>query len=160
MAKSPPKKPKDPAKPTRSKANRPDSPAVPQALADILNPALNKGTAGLGSGTGGSSTLQPPADNSWDRRSGNAAEHRARKSTRGFEEARQADYSASPITGIDPALAQELGLEAEDDASPAPRPAEAGDAKGLDKYRLPKADLPTGPGGLSSMGVAATAESL
>ena len=28
------------------------------------------------------------------------------------------------------------------------------------KYRLPRADLPTGPGGLASMGVAATAESL
>lgn len=138
MAKSPPKKPKDPAKPTRSKANRPDSPAVPHALADILNPALNKGTAGLGSGTG----LEPPPDNSWDRRSGNAAEHRARKSTQGFEETPQANYSASPITGLDPALAEELGLS------------------DTLKYRLPKADLPTGPGGLSSMGVAATAESL
>ncbi|MBS0532881.1 MAG: excinuclease ABC subunit UvrB [Proteobacteria bacterium] len=161
MAKSPPRKPgKDPAKPTRAKANRPDSPAVPQALADILNPALNKGTAGLGSGTGESSGLQPPPDNSWDRRSGNAAEYRARKSTKGFEEARQTDYSASPITGLDPALAKELGLEAEDDAPPAPRLAAEGGAKGLDKYRLPKADLPTGPGGLTSMGVAATAESL
>ncbi|HWK96562.1 MAG TPA: excinuclease ABC subunit UvrB [Pseudolabrys sp.] len=160
MAKSPPKKPKDPAKPTRSKANRPDSPAVPPALADILNPALNKGTAGLGSGTGESSTLQPPPDNSWDRRSGNAAEHRARKSTKGFEEARQADYSASPITGIDPALARELGLESDDDAPHAPRPAAEGGSRGLDKYRLPKADLPTGPGGLSSMGVVATADSL
>ena len=142
MAKSPPKKPKDPAKPTRSKANRPDSPAVPQALADILNPALNKGTAGLGSGTG----LEPPPDNSWDRRSGNAAEHRARKSTKGFEEAPQKNYEAEfdgpPVTGIDPQLAEELGLS------------------DTLKYRLPKADLPTGPGGLSSMGVAATAESL
>ena len=142
MAKSPPKKPgKDPANPTRAKANRPDSPQVPQALADILNPALNKGTAGLGSGTGESSGLQPPPDNSWDRRSGNAAEYRARKSAKGFEEARQTDYSASPITGLDPALAKELGLEAEDDA--ASRPATQGAEKSLSKYRLPKADLPT-----------------
>jgi excinuclease ABC subunit B len=142
MSKSPPKKSKDPARPTRAKANRPDSPAVPEALADILNPALNKGTAGMGSGTGQNSGLEPPPDNSRDRRAGNAAEHQARKSTKGFEEAPQADYSASPITGLDPALAEELGLS------------------DTLKYRLPKADLPTGPGGLSSMGVAATAESL
>ena len=54
MAK-PPKKPqknKDPAKPTRAKAARPDAAATPEALADMLNPAINKGTAGLGSGTG------------------------------------------------------------------------------------------------------------
>ena len=161
MAKSPPKKPKDPARPTRAKANRPDSPEVPAALADILNPALNKGTAGLGSGTGAQpSGLEPPPDNSWDRRAGNAAEYRARKSTQGFEEARQTDYSASPITGLDPELAKELGLGADDDASPSPSPAGRGEEGGLSKYRLPKADLPTGPGGLSSMGVAATAESL
>src|SRR5512146_2356970 len=48
----PPKKPKDPAKPTRAKAARPVAPATPDALADLLNPAINKGTAGLGSGTG------------------------------------------------------------------------------------------------------------
>ncbi|MFA6266257.1 MAG: excinuclease ABC subunit UvrB [Pseudolabrys sp.] len=142
MAKSPPKKPKDPAKPTRAKANRPDSPAVPQALADILNPALNKGTAGMGSGTGANSGLQQPPDNSWDRRAGNAAEYMARKSAKGFEEAPQADFDGPSVTGLDPKLADELGLSDEL------------------KYRLPKADLPTGPGGLSSMGVAATAESL
>ncbi len=28
------------------------APATPDALADLLNPAINKGTAGLGSGTG------------------------------------------------------------------------------------------------------------
>ena len=55
MAKSPPKKPKkkkDPAKPTRAKAARPDEPATPDALAELLNPAIKSGTAGLGSGTG------------------------------------------------------------------------------------------------------------
>ena len=61
MAK-PPKKPqkmkrdRDPARPTRAKAARPDEPATPDALADLLNPAINKGTAGLGSGTGPSFT--------------------------------------------------------------------------------------------------------
>ena len=48
------------------------------ALAELLNPAINRGDAGMGSGTG----LQPPPDNSKDRRSGGeAAIHRARKST-------------------------------------------------------------------------------
>ena len=49
------------------------------ALAELLNPAINRGDAGMGSGTG----LQPPPDNSWDRRSGGeAAVHRARASTK------------------------------------------------------------------------------
>jgi len=49
------------------------------ALAELLNPAINRGDAGMGSGTG----LQPPPDNSWDRRSGGeAAAHRARASTK------------------------------------------------------------------------------
>ncbi len=81
MAKNPnkpPKKPKDPARPTRAKAARPDQPATPDALADLLNPAINKGTAGMGSGTG----LQPPPDNSFDRRADFSAAHKARKSTR------------------------------------------------------------------------------
>ncbi|AXK84202.1 excinuclease ABC subunit UvrB [Pseudolabrys taiwanensis] len=142
MAKSPdtskPKKSKDPAKPTRSKAARPEEPATPDDLAALLNPGIARGTAGLGSGT----NIQPPADNSWDRRTGNAAEHLARKSTKGFDEASQADYTGSPITGLDPALAQELGLSDEL------------------KYRLPRADLPKPGHGLSSMGVEATAQSL
>ena len=105
MAK-PPKKPKDPAKPTRAKAARPDAPATPDALADLLNPAINKGTAGLGSGTG----LQPPPDNSFDRRADFSASHRARKSTaKGFEEAPQGEYTGSPITGLDPELATGVG---------------------------------------------------
>jgi excinuclease ABC subunit B len=43
---------KDPAKPTRAKASRPDVPAMDSSLADILNPALSKGRAGLGAQTG------------------------------------------------------------------------------------------------------------
>ncbi|HEY5306708.1 MAG TPA: excinuclease ABC subunit UvrB [Pseudolabrys sp.] len=159
MAKSP-KKSKDPAKPTRAKASRPEGDATPDALADLLNPGINKGTAGMGSGTG----LQPPPDNSFDRRADFSAAHRARKSTsQGFEEAPQHNYEASPITGLDPKLAQELGLG--DDAPPDPFSQSAKEAQriargGDPKYRLPKADLPTGPGGLASMGVAATAQSL
>jgi excinuclease ABC subunit B len=194
MAK-PPKKPKDPAHPTRAKAARPIEPATPDALADLLNPAINKGTAGMGSGTG----LQPPPDNSFDRRADFSAAHKARKSTpkiseeSGFEEAPQRDYAASPITGLDPALAKELGLGDDDDASSpsprmrgegrgegasrseqsddtpspgslrdptSPRPAGRGEEKSDPKYRLPRADLPQPGSGLSSMGVAATAQAL
>jgi excinuclease ABC subunit B len=63
-----------------SKASRPDVQPIGPALAELLNPAINRGESGLGSSTG----LQPPPDNSWDRRaSGEAAAHRARASTRG-----------------------------------------------------------------------------
>jgi excinuclease ABC subunit B len=55
---------KDPARPTRAKAHRPDAPPTDPALARLLNPGIEKGTAGMGSGTG----LRPPPDNSFDRR--------------------------------------------------------------------------------------------
>jgi excinuclease ABC subunit B len=198
----PPKKPKkDPARPTRAKAARPDEPATSDALADLLNPGIARGTAGLGSGTG----LQPPPDNSWDRRRDFSAAHTARKSAksttkpRGFQEAEQRSYSASPITGLDPVLARELGLidDGSDLASPSPAsissPSPAGrrsregarggvaeapqgspppgalraptsplheEVKRDGKYRLPRADLPKPGLGLSSMGVAATAQAL
>ena len=66
MPKSPdkPKKPKDYARPTRAKAHRPDAPKHDPALDDLLNPGIGRGRAGMGSGTG----LQPPPDNSFDRR--------------------------------------------------------------------------------------------
>jgi excinuclease ABC subunit B len=68
------------AKSPRSKAHRPDVQPIAPALAELLNPAINRGESGLGSSTG----LQPPPDNSWDRRTGGeAAAHRARASTRG-----------------------------------------------------------------------------
>src|ERR1700722_3912055 len=87
MAKSPnsPKKPgKAPkSKAPSSKAHRPEVQPIGPALAELLNPAINRGDAGMGSGTG----LQPPPDNSWDRRAGGeAAAHRARTSTRGTSE--------------------------------------------------------------------------
>src|ERR1700704_903595 len=87
MAKNPdhPKKPgKTPkSKAPNSRASRPDVQPIGPALAELLNPAINRGDAGLGSGTG----LKPPPDNSWDRRAGGeAAAHRARASTRGTSE--------------------------------------------------------------------------
>src|SRR6478672_13843558 len=89
---APPKSPK--SKTPNSKAHRPDVQPIGPALAELLNPAINRGDAGLGSGTG----LQPPPDNSWDRRSGGeAAAHRARASTRGKDDATaKRDASVSP----------------------------------------------------------------
>ena len=126
---------KKPGKTPKSKAHRPDVQPIGPALAELLNPAINRGDAGLGSGTG----LQPPPDNSWDRRSGGeAAAHRARASTRGtseevakrdagregFEEAPQANYgTAATIPTLDPELARQLGLPtAEDDEEALARP--------------------------------------
>ena len=43
---------KDPAKPTRAKAARPDSPQLDPTLAALLNPAIGRGRAGVGSQTG------------------------------------------------------------------------------------------------------------
>jgi excinuclease ABC subunit B len=77
--------PKKPGKTSKSKApgskaSRPDVQPIGPSLAKLLNPAINRGESGIGSSTG----LQPPPDNSWDRRAGGeAAAHRARASTKG-----------------------------------------------------------------------------
>ncbi len=143
MAKNPdtPKKPGTPpkSKAPNSKASRPDVQPIGPALAELLNPAINRGDAGMGSGTG----LQPPPDNSWDRRAGGeAAAHRARASTRetsdevakrdvlpsaakqGFDEAPQANYGTSAtIPTLDPELAKQLGFTTEEeDAAAIARP--------------------------------------
>lgn len=143
------KKPDDPKRPGKtpkskapnSKAHRPDVQPIAPALAELLNPAINRGESGVGSSTG----LQPPPDNSWDRRSGGeAAAHRARASTRsksdavaerdasgseaspreGFEEAPQPHYGTSAtVPMLDPELARQLGLPtAEDDEAELARP--------------------------------------
>src|ERR1700704_1364798 len=97
-----PDSPKKPGKTPKSKAARPDVQPIGPALAELLNPAINRGDAGLGSGTG----LQPPPDNSWDRRSGGeAAAHRARASTRGTSEdvaKRDASLTSSTSRGSPP----------------------------------------------------------
>src|SRR5690606_16700517 len=117
----------NPVRTPRSKAARPDAPPTPDSLADLLNPAIGKGTAGVGSGTG----LQPPPDNSRDRRQDFSNAHKARKSSRSFSEAPQRGYAAPPVLGIDPQLARELGLTDDgDDLHPSPErggsPAEGG----------------------------------
>src|SRR6516225_11652069 len=110
---------KDPAKPTRAKAARPELPPTAPALARLLNPGIEQGTAGPGSQTG----LQPPPDNSFDRRADFAAAHRARKSTpRGFDEAAQSGYAArggEPL-GMNPELAQALGFDTDEAGQGAP----------------------------------------
>ncbi len=143
MAKNP-DHPKKPSKTPKSKAHRPDVQPIGPALAELLNPAINRGDAGMGSGTG----LQPPPDNSKDRRSGGeAALHRARASTRGtsemwrcryraalhpaafqsaarrgaiesegLDEAPQANYGTSAtIPTLDPELAKQLGFTTEEE---------------------------------------------
>jgi excinuclease ABC subunit B len=146
-----------------SKASRPDVQPIGPALAELLNPAINRGDAGLGSGTG----LQPPPDNSKDRRSGGeAAIHRARKSTpkdfpeagsaspmplrqnpqppgarQGFEEAPQANYgTAATIPTLDPEQAKQYGFTTEEE-----------DAEAL--ARPPRNKM-------EALGVAATADAL
>src|SRR4051794_18992218 len=77
MAKNPDASKKSPKTP-KSKAHRPDVQPIAPALAELLNPAINRGESGIGSSTG----LKPPPDNSWERRAGGeAAVHRARAST-------------------------------------------------------------------------------
>ncbi len=117
MAKPPdkPKKPRDYARPTRSKAHRPDSAPTDPALERLLNPGIEKGTAGMGSGTG----LQPPPDNSFERRADRRNEHTARKSTtqtaaQGFDEAPQRGYVARAPLDINAELANALGYGKDD----------------------------------------------
>ncbi|SNS28488.1 Excinuclease ABC subunit B [Tardiphaga sp. OK246] len=117
------KKPDSPKKPTKSiktpaakpGAGRPDVKPIGPALAELLNPAINRGDAGMGSGTG----LQPPPSNSFERRSGGeAAVHRARKSTpkkfEGDEGMRPTPLQPFPqpvVAPYAPRLSEQKGLE-------------------------------------------------
>jgi excinuclease ABC subunit B len=162
MAKNPDsKKPKDPARPTRAKAAREPLAPIAPALEQLLNPGIAKGTAGVGSQTGRSqSGLQPPPDNSWDRRADFSAAHTARKSTRnaqasppnptGFSEAQQAQYlDTEELREASPELARALGLDGDAVSFPEPQ------------FERPKRERrPQERGDIQSMGVAATAESL
>jgi excinuclease ABC subunit B len=160
MAKSPHRDPakhskKDPAKPTRSKAARPDAPQLDDTLADLLNPGIGQGTAGLGSQTG----LQPPPDNSFDRRADFASAHRARKSTQqGFGETPQPRYAGkTPVAPgeLDPDLAKALGIEEADESNAAPGVIKYGDENRPRRMRSP---LPAD--GAGAFGSAASQQSL
>ncbi len=190
-----PKKSKDPARPTRAKAAREALPPLAPELADLLNPAINRGEAGVGSQTGlpplphpppqagegrveaaresrEEARLQPPPDNSRDRRADFAAAHRARASAAGgLSERPQAGYvGKSPLHGakapigpgeIDPDLARALGIvDDEDQAStgPAATSLSTENLARLDPLRLPRV-MPL-PGEGDASGVAATAQAL
>ena len=107
------KKPRDYARPTRAKAHRPEAPPAEPALDRLLNPGIERGTAGMGSGTG----LQPPPGPSFDRRADFSAAHRARKSTpTDFAERPQSGYAArerelSPSLDINAELRKALGFD-------------------------------------------------
>src|ERR1700738_5343629 len=135
MAKNP-DNPKKPGKTPKSKAHRPDVQPIGPALAELLNPAINRGDAGLGSGTG----LQPPPDNSWDRRSGGeAAAHRARASTRGTsEDVAKRDASLAPTSpgGSAPPTPPPQAGEGH------PRPAPRNDGRNFSAESLPASPLP------------------
>ncbi|SHG35673.1 excinuclease ABC subunit UvrB [Bradyrhizobium erythrophlei] len=137
MAKKP-DNPKKPVKTPKSKAHRPDVQPIGPALAELLNPAINRGDAGLGSGTG----LQPPPDNSWDRRAGGeAAAHRARASTKGTSSdvaKRDASLATSPVAPPPPNPPPQAGEgsrpSAKRDASFSPPPtriARGGEGSGV-----------------------------
>jgi excinuclease ABC subunit B len=171
MARSPHRDPakhskKDPAKPTRAKAARPDAPVLDDSLADILNPAIGQGRAGIGAQTGSqggdTSGLKPPPDNSFDRRADFANAHRARASTRGFSEPPQHRYvgkgpERSPVAPgeLDPDLAKALGIEEQDDDSASPGVIKYGDENRPRRMRSP---LPAD--GAGAFGSAASQQSL
>jgi excinuclease ABC subunit B len=141
---------KDPAKPTRAKAARPDTPALDPSLAELLNPGIAQGRAGIGAQTGITSKagreepeersgLQPPPDNSWDRRADFAQAHRARASVaRGFGEPPQQSYvGRTPVSPgeLDPDLARALGIEDDDQAAASSSPSPATDESQADSER-------------------------
>ena len=76
-----------PPRSPRSKASKPELQPLGPALAELLNPALNRGTAGVGSGTGAAAA--------------------------GFGEAPQAGFDAGKATMADRQLAARLGLDLE-----------------------------------------------
>src|SRR6516165_1876575 len=159
---------KDPAQPTRAKAARPDTPVLDPSLADLLNPGIGQGRAGIGAQTGETSPsrksgLQPPPDNSWDRRADFAQAHRARASVaRDFAEPpQQGNVGRTPVSPgeLDPDLARALGIEEEQSE------AEVGSG-GAIKYgeetapRSRSARLQGEEGAVSAFGSAASQQSL
>ncbi|WP_398479729.1 excinuclease ABC subunit UvrB [Tardiphaga sp.] len=108
------KKPDTPKKPAKS-IKTPEVKPIGPALAELLNPAINRGDAGMGSGTG----LQPPPSNSFERRSGGeAAVHRARKSTpkkfegdQGMRPTPLQPFPQPVVAPYAPRLSEQKGLE-------------------------------------------------
>jgi excinuclease ABC subunit B len=106
---------KQPGKAPKSKAHRPEVQPIGPALAELLNPAINRGDSGIGSSTG----LQPPPDNSRDRRAGGeAAAHRARASTpKNFPESSADPYPMPLRPNPQPIGARQTSETGENDAA-------------------------------------------
>ena len=147
MAKNPdtPKKPgkTSKSKAPNSKAHRPDVQPIGPALAELLNPAINRGESGMGSGTG----LKPPPDNSWDRRAGGeAAAHRARASTPKKFDGDTGPRSAPLRSNPQPSGARQAKGEASaGNASFSPPPRGEGSGVGGDTSTAPVAYPPPRP---------------
>src|SRR6201987_5332298 len=170
---------KAPAKPTRAKAARPDTPALDPSLAELLNPAIGQGRAGIGAQTGiGSpslkeekgeqeqrgSKLAPPPDNSGDRRADFPNAPRARASVaRGFAEPPQQGYvGRTPVSPgeLDPDLARTLGID-EDEQSPTADERGGAIKYGEETTSRSRFARPRGEeGGVSAFGSAASQQSL
>jgi len=163
MVKTPdrPKKNRDPARPTRAKAARPDAAPLEPKLAELLNPAINQGTAGVGSQTG----LQPPPDNSRERRADFAAAHTARKSTsQAVGEKPQSGHGGkTPPVDRKSEFAEAFGFagdnEEEDDYSPNAAGQEANAARPEDRTGSGRSSRTTQSGAPES-GVTATTRAL
>jgi excinuclease ABC subunit B len=209
---------KDPARPTRAKAARPESSPLDPALAELLNPAIGGGRAGVGSQTGiqsetqsvtsprrgevgrhsdseggrergdysrdrtrspadaarrrpppdgerrsEESGLQPPSDNSWDRRADFANAHRARASVaRGFGEPPQQSYvgkSPVPPGALDPDLAKALGIDEPDNEADSGGVIKYGDGPAHGRLARRRPDS-SEPSGVYAFGSAASQQSL
>src|SRR5216684_2132973 len=136
----PPKKTKDPARPTRAKAAREALPPIAPALADLLNPAINRGEAGVGSQTGLSARPQA-----------------------GYVGKSPLHGGKTPVGPgeIDPDLARALGLvdeKDEDSSRPGTTGAPSEKSALQDALRLPRV-IPL-PGEGDASGVAATTQAL
>jgi excinuclease ABC subunit B len=120
---------KQPGKAPKSKAHRPEVQPIGPALAELLNPAINRGDSGIGSSTG----LQPPPDNSWDRRAGGeAAAHRARASTpKNFPPSTADPYPVPLRPNPQPAGARSRPAAGEDDQASARSAGEAPGGQGF-----------------------------
>jgi excinuclease ABC subunit B len=110
---------KDPAKPTRSKAARPDAAPLDPSLADLLNPAIGRGRAGVGSQTGLEERKKPappaPSPSAGEGRSGGARGD-ARASMPAGSPSTEARRLPTPTPGPSPKGGGEERVEGEERA--------------------------------------------
>ncbi len=123
MAK-PPSRPtqpkKDPAKPTRAKAARPDLPPIAPALAELLNPGIGRGTAGVGSQTGPDAEAKLPSPHAERHTSPQRGEVAPRARVRGIEKTDMDSPSPADATHRRPLPTGERQKEDRPPQDPAP----------------------------------------